>query len=70
MCGYLTTTRGYRPKEQWSLETAYNYFVNCLKDLLTKWTSWNKNQEARRRANELANKARQRDIYVPMDIFY
>uniref|UniRef100_A0A915HG10 Uncharacterized protein n=1 Tax=Romanomermis culicivorax TaxID=13658 RepID=A0A915HG10_ROMCU len=54
MCGYLTT-RGYRPKEQWSLETAYNYFIHCLKDPLTKWASWSKNQDARKEADELAN---------------
>uniref|UniRef100_A0A915J441 Uncharacterized protein n=1 Tax=Romanomermis culicivorax TaxID=13658 RepID=A0A915J441_ROMCU len=70
MCGYLRMTRGYRPKEQWSLKMAYNYFVDCLKDLLTKWASWIKNQEARKWADELANKAHQMGIYIWMDIFY
>uniref|UniRef100_A0A915LD17 Uncharacterized protein n=1 Tax=Romanomermis culicivorax TaxID=13658 RepID=A0A915LD17_ROMCU len=36
MCRFLTMTGGYRPKEQWSLEMAYNYFVRCLQDLLIK----------------------------------
>uniref|UniRef100_A0A915JXU4 Uncharacterized protein n=1 Tax=Romanomermis culicivorax TaxID=13658 RepID=A0A915JXU4_ROMCU len=60
MCRYLTKMQGYRPKEQWSLETAYNYFVHCLRDLLVKWARMSKNQEGRKEADELANKAHQR----------
>uniref|UniRef100_A0A915IYQ4 Uncharacterized protein n=1 Tax=Romanomermis culicivorax TaxID=13658 RepID=A0A915IYQ4_ROMCU len=55
---------GYSVEEQWTLEKAYNYFVQCLRDLLTKWALGSRNQEAGKGADELVMKACQRGFLV------
>uniref|UniRef100_A0A915HQ40 Uncharacterized protein n=1 Tax=Romanomermis culicivorax TaxID=13658 RepID=A0A915HQ40_ROMCU len=46
--GYLTMMGGYKVKAHWSLKKAYNYFVECSQNLLTKWALWNKEKDARK----------------------